>query len=159
RKSKHPHTNVLCRFRVSKDDPDRADPDSEEELLRFERPYWNHDAGTITFGPDGYLYVALGDGGAANDPHNNAQNLKQLLGTVLRIDVDGKADGKPYAIPKDNPFVGQKDIRPEIWAYGLRNIWRMAFDKKTGKLWAADVGQNLFEEINILTRGGNYGWK
>jgi glucose/arabinose dehydrogenase len=152
-------TNVLSRFRVRQDDPARGDPASEEQLLRVERPFWNHDGGTIAFGPDGYLYVALGDGGAANDPFDNAQNLKTLLGSVLRLDIDRKADGKPYAIPKDNPFVARADARPEIWAYGLRNVWRMAFDRKTGKLWAGDVGQNLYEEIDILRAGGNFGWK
>ncbi len=151
-------TNVLSRFRVSKDDPNRADPDSEEQLLRVQHPFWNHDGGTVIFGPDGCLYLVLGDGGLANDPYDNAQSLNTLLGKVLRIDVNRKGDGRPYAIPPDNPFVNVPGALPEIWAYGLRNVWRMAFDRATGKLWAGDVGQNLYEEINILERGRNYGW-
>jgi glucose/arabinose dehydrogenase len=151
-------TNVLCRYRLRNDDPNRADPDSEEELLRVEHRFWNHDGGTVCFGPDGYLYLVLGDGGSANDPDRNGQNLKTLLGKILRIDVDHKDPGKKYAIPKDNPFVGRPDARPEIWAYGVRNPWRISFDRETGVLWAADVGQNLYEEIDLITKGGNYGW-
>jgi glucose/arabinose dehydrogenase len=153
-----PHTSIVSRFRVDKKSPNRADPKSEEELLRVPRPFWNHDGGTLAFGPDGYLYVVLGDGGKANDPFGNGQNLRTLLGKVLRIDVDHKEDGKNYAIPKDNPFLDYPHARGEIWAFGLRNVWRLAFDRKTGACWAADVGQDLWEEVNILVAGGNYGW-
>jgi glucose/arabinose dehydrogenase len=151
--------NVVSRFKLSKDDPTKLDPNSEEQLLRYENRYfWNHDGGTICFGPDGYLYVIHGDGGFANDPQGNGQNLDVLYAKILRIDVDKQDEGKKYAVPKDNPFVGVEKTRPEIWAYGIRNVWRMSFDRKTGQLWAADVGQNLFEEINLIKKGGNYGW-
>jgi quinoprotein glucose dehydrogenase len=153
-----PHTSVVSRFHVSKNDPNKADPKSEEEVLRIPQPYWNHNGGGLAFGPDGYLYIALGDGGSGNDPHGNGQNLGTLLASVLRIDVDRKDAGKNYAIPKDNPFVQDEKARGEIWAYGLRNVWGMSFDRETGTFWAADVGQKLWEEINIITRGGNYGW-
>jgi hypothetical protein len=150
--------SVISRFQRKKDDPTQADPASEQKILTIPQPFWNHNGGTICFGPDGMLYVALGDGGAGNDPYENGQNLKSLLGSILRLDVDHSEDGKPYAIPKDNPFLHDKDAQPEIYAYGLRNPWRIAFDHDTGHLWCADVGQNLWEEIDIIKRGGNYGW-
>jgi glucose/arabinose dehydrogenase len=154
-----PHTVVVSRFRVSKDDPDRADPDSEERLLTIEHPFWNHKGGTLAFGPDGYLYVAVGDGGLRDDPYGSGQNLGKLLAKILRIDVDHQDPHKQYAVPKDNPFVGQEKAQGEIWAYGLRNPWRISFDRETGVLWCADVGQDLWEEVDIITKGGNYGWR
>jgi quinoprotein glucose dehydrogenase len=153
-----PRMSIVSRFTVSKSDPNKADPKSEEEILRIPQPYWNHNGGTICFGPDGMLYIGLGDGGKGGDPHKNGQNLRTWLGSILRIDVDHQDDGKAYAVPKDNPFVGNKDAQPEIYAYGLRNVWRMSFDHATGDFWVGDVGQKLWEEINIVTSGGNYGW-
>jgi len=154
----HPHQSVISRFHVSADDPNRADPDSEEVLLRIEEPFWNHNGGTLVFGPDGFLYVGLGDGGLGGDPFGNGQNLGTLLGSILRIDVDHQDPGLKYAIPRDNPFVDQPGARGEIWACGIRNVWRVTFDRETNTCWAADVGQNTWEEIDIIKRGGNYGW-
>jgi glucose/arabinose dehydrogenase len=156
--SKGGKNSVISRFRMSKDDPKVADPKSEEKLLEIKQPFWNHNGGTIVFGPDGYLYVGMGDGGAANDPEGNGQKMDTLLGKILRIDVDHKDSGKPYAVPKYNPFVDADGARPEIWALGIRNVWRIAFDRATGKLWAGEVGQNTWEEVMLIERGGNYEW-
>ncbi|MCH2367861.1 MAG: PQQ-dependent sugar dehydrogenase, partial [Planctomycetes bacterium] len=156
--------SVISRWKGSSD-PNKADAGSEVVLFEVPQPYGNHNAGSIEFGPDGMLYIPFGDGGKRDDPHTNGQNLSTLLATVARIDVDRKDPGKEYAIPPDNPFTGEagkkfgKGTRGEIWAYGFRNPWRMAFDSLPGDLWLGDVGQDLWEEIDIVARGGNYGWK
>jgi glucose/arabinose dehydrogenase len=149
---------VIARIHVSANDPNRADPTSEVDLLQVDQPYANHNGGGLAFGPDGYLYIGLGDGGSGGDPLGNGQNLQTLLGKLLRIDVD---HGEPYAIPPDKPFAGEGGL-PEIWAYGLRNPWRFSFDRLTGDLYIGDVGQDAWEEVDFVPAGMpggmNFGW-
>ena len=154
-----PTLSVISRFTVSNSNTNSLDLNSELILIEIPQPATNHNGGQVAFGPDNYLYIALGDGGGAGDPNNNAQNKMNLLGSILRIDVDNTQEGLNYAIPSDNPFVGSAIDRPEIYAYGFRNPWRMSFDTSTGRLWAADVGQNQIEEIDIVGADANYGWR
>lgn len=153
---------VIARYKVSAGNPDVADPASKTVILTLPQPFANHNGGSLAFGPDGYLYIGLGDGGSGNDPLGNAQNLGSLLGKMLRIDVDHPQAPKNYGIPPTNPFVNVLGARAEIWAYGLRNPWRFSFDRLTNDLWIADVGQSASEEVNIQlassTGGENYGW-
>jgi len=154
---------MISRFSVSAGNPNLADIASEVELLAVSQPYPNHNGGQIAFGPDGYLYIGLGDGGSSGDPQDRAQNLGLLLGKILRIDIDNQDPGLEYAIPPSNPFVGVSGVAEEIWAYGLRNPWRFSFDRQTGDLFIGDVGQNLWEEIDfqpVSSPGGeNWGWR
>ena len=154
-----PPRSVISRFSVSAGDPDQADPQSEVVLLEVTQPFPNHNAGTLAFGPDGYLYIALGDGGSGGDPFGHGQDATTLLGSILRIDVSNATPQQPYQVPGDNPFAAAGGgVREEIWAYGLRNPWKFSFDTITGDLWAGDVGQNSFEEIDLIRKGRNYGW-
>ena len=152
------HQSEVREYVVSKSSPKLADATQMRKVLVFDEPESNHNGGDLKFGADGFLYISAGDGGGANDKHGtigNAQNLTNLLGKILRIDVNKT----PYAIPADNPFIKTPDAKPEIYAYGLRNPWRFSFDSKTNQLFAGDVGQNKYEEVDIITKGGNYGWR
>ncbi|MGH2658387.1 MAG: PQQ-dependent sugar dehydrogenase [Actinomycetota bacterium] len=149
---------VVAEYRVSPNNPDRVDPTSARTILWIDQPFANHNGGSLVFGPDGYLYIGIGDGGSAGDPSGNGQRLDTLLAKLLRIDVDR---GRPYGVPQDNPFVGRAGARPEIWAFGLRNPWRFSFDRETGHIWIGDVGQGQREEIDRTRAAGggqNYGW-
>jgi len=150
--------SVIAEYQVSATDPNQADPTSERQILMVDQPFDNHNGGQLAFGPDGFLYIAFGDGGSGGDPLGNGQKTDILLGKILRIGVDPPfAAGKQYAIPPDNPFVSGGGL-PEIWAFGLRNPWRFSFDRADGRLFAGDVGQDNWEEVDLITKGGNFGW-
>jgi len=146
---------VIAEYHVSSTDPNKADPSSGTEVLVQDQPFDNHNGGQLAFGSDKMLYIAFGDGGSSGDPFGNGQDLGTLLGKILRIDIDS---GSPYVIPPDNPFVNNPDAKGEIWAYGFRNPWKFSFDRGSGRLYVGDVGQDKFEEVDIVNKGGNYGW-
>ncbi|TFG06922.1 hypothetical protein EU538_09505, partial [Candidatus Thorarchaeota archaeon] len=153
-----PRRTVIERYTVTGTDSNEADPGSALVIMEIEQPYANHNGGQIGFGSDGYLYIAMGDGGSGGDPLGHGQDTTTLLGALLRIDIDNSDTGLNYSIPVDNPFAGDESKRGEIYAYGLRNPWRFSWDPETDWLWLADVGQNAVEEIDVIEKGGNYGW-
>ncbi len=155
----NPRRSVVSRFAVSGSDEDSADPASENVVLEVPQPFANHNGGQLAFGPDGFLYIGLGDGGSGGDPRGNGQDPGTLLGSILRLDVHDLESRGGYGIPSDNPFADGEGIgRPEVYAYGLRNPWRFSFDRLTGDLWTGDVGQNRYEEVVVVKAGLNYGW-
>ncbi|MBM11651.1 MAG: glucose sorbosone dehydrogenase [Chloroflexi bacterium] len=156
--SDSPRRSVVSRFKVEEAGDPRADAGSELVIMEIPQPYKNHNGGQLAFGPDGMLYISLGDGGLGGDPQGNGQDRGTLLGSILRIDVSQASPQEPYRVPEDNPFAGVSGAREEIWAYGFRNPWRFPFDRQSGHLWVGDVGQNSFEEIDLVAKGGNYGW-
>jgi quinoprotein glucose dehydrogenase len=154
----NPKRSVISEIKVSGNDPNKADPSTERVLMAIPQPFWNHNSGNLLFGKDGMLYIGSGDGGKANDLRRLAQNPWMLNGKILRIDVNRTSLGRQYGVPKDNPLVGKEGVREEIYATGIRNPWGMYEDPTTGLFWFADVGQKQQEEVNLLQKGGNYGW-